>query len=57
MFKHVVSKEKCYHGTISLNRKGEMMAEILQKPFGGDHRFEEIIEGKRSLVVFVRHPG
>jgi hypothetical protein len=53
----VDSNKKCYHGTISLNRKGEMMADILQKPFGGNHHFEEVIQGRRSLVVFVRHPG
>ncbi|WP_168413060.1 hypothetical protein [Bacillus salacetis] len=38
-------------------REGERMAEILQEPFSADRPFEEIIQGKRSLVVFVRHPG
>jgi hypothetical protein len=37
--------------------KGDMMADILQEPFSGNRNFEEIIQGKRSLVVFVRHPG
>jgi hypothetical protein len=34
-----------------------MMAEILQQPFGENRSFEEIINDKKSLVIFVRHPG
>jgi uncharacterized membrane protein len=30
---------------------------ILQRPFKEDQTFNEVIENKKSLVVFVRHPG
>lgn len=33
------------------------MTNILQKPFGEDRSFEEVIQDQKSLVVFVRHPG
>lgn len=33
------------------------MKEILQKPFGEDRSFEEIIQNQKSLVIFLRHPG
>jgi len=29
----------------------------LQRPFHEDQTFREILNGKKSLVVFVRHPG
>lgn len=30
---------------------------VLQRPFQEDQTFKEVIENKKSLVVFVRHPG
>jgi hypothetical protein len=30
---------------------------VLQRPFHADQTFKEVIENKKSLVVFVRHPG
>lgn len=33
------------------------MEAILQKPFHEDKTFQELIKNKKSLIVFVRHPG
>lgn len=30
---------------------------VLQRPFQEDQTFKEVIKNKKSLVVFVRHPG
>jgi hypothetical protein len=30
---------------------------VLQRPFIEEQTFNEVIENKKSLVVFVRHPG
>jgi hypothetical protein len=30
---------------------------LLEKPYSEDEDFQQIIHGKKSLVVFVRHPG
>jgi hypothetical protein len=34
-----------------------MMKSKLETPFGENREFEEIIENKKSIVVFVRYPG
>ncbi|WP_162785026.1 hypothetical protein [Bacillus sp. P14.5] len=41
----------------STEKKVKEMTNILQKPFDEDRSFEEVIQDKKSLVVFVRHPG
>jgi hypothetical protein len=33
------------------------MDAMLQRPLQNDQSFKKIIENKKSLVVFVRHPG
>jgi len=33
------------------------MTEYLQQPFAEDISFQDILNGQKSLVVFVRHPG
>jgi hypothetical protein len=30
---------------------------LLQRPFGDDQTFKQVIVNQKSLVVFVRHPG
>jgi hypothetical protein len=33
------------------------MEALLQRPNQGDLSFKKIIENKKSVVIFVRHPG
>ena len=33
------------------------MTDMLERPYGEDRSFQDIIKGEKSLVVFVRHPG
>lgn len=33
------------------------MDAMLQNPYHGEQSFKELIDKKKSLVVFLRHPG
>lgn len=53
-YSHVIISEK--EGKIRRD-EGESMTEYLQQPFGEEISFQDILNGQKSLVVFVRHPG